>query len=374
MRFFLSLFLTFLILPAPLCSASQTGLDDGTMLVASQPTNGSKYFTVESTIFTVLDGVSNIRPDLVLSKDNQLVVFGDIYLDPTTNVEEIYPERARPDGRYYVIDFSFAELKGLQYRSQEKAYLMSFEELLALLKRLEKRTGTVTGIFPRLIKTWFHRQQGRDLCGISLTVLKQYGYFTHQAPVYLESYDTDELKRAHETLMPMMQTDIKLIQLIGSENGDEMMTDGPFPSPYSYDWIFTGYGLRSLATYVDGIEFTWHPLESEKQINQLADLFDNAAKLKLTLHAEINRDSLPAPAEEATGQVTVNKLLDTLANRLKVKTIETDRIIEAKTFFDSKQSHQPTIQELLPQLTNRGQGQEAVNPVQSPLTILRELQ
>ncbi len=55
-------------------------------------------------------GVNYIEQDLVMTKDNQLVVLHDHYLDRVTNVAEVYPNRKRKDGRYYVIDFTPGEI------------------------------------------------------------------------------------------------------------------------------------------------------------------------------------------------------------------------------------------------------------------------
>lgn len=368
MRTLVSIFFALLLClaSAPLLANPSSGLKEGPILVATQPNDGGS-FTLESTIYTVLDGATNLQQDLVLSSDNQLVVFSDIYLDPITNVSDVYPDRARDDGRYYVIDFTLRELKGLQFEAKDQQYLMGFEEQLALLKRLKKRTGNVVGIFPRLIKTWFHRNEGRDLCGITLSVLKQHDYFSHEAPVYLQSYDTDALKRAHEILMPIMQTDINLIQLIDTKDGDAMLTDDPFPAPYSYDWIYTGFGMRSLATYVDGIGFTWVKPEDETQIRHLGDLFDQATRHKLSILVEINA----GPDEE---HATFTNRLDTFVDKLGVKAVKTNDLKTAAAFFSQSKPKQLTIQEILPQLTNRGQGEGVLSPPQSPLTILRELQ
>lgn len=375
MHIIVSLILCCLVLLPSFCHAAPEGLEESPLLVATMPTTEEiPYFSVESTIFTILDGVLAIEQDLVLSKDNQLLVFDDIYLDRATDVNVVYPDRAREDGRFYVIDFTMAELKGLQFTSAEHQYLMSLDEQLSLLRRLEKKNGNKIILFPRLIKTWFHRQEGHDLCGIALTTLKQHGYFSQQAPVYLQSYDTDELKRARDILMPMMQTEVKLIQLIGSNTGDEMMTEGPFPAPYSYDWIFTGFGLRSLATYVDGIGFNWQPLENEIQLKKLAGLFEHTAKLQLPIHVNINSVNTTENGIEKVATADNGKLLDTLVNKLDVHVIKTDQILQATTFFQNKQSATLTIQEILPQLTNRGTDDEQSDSTPSPFTILRELQ
>ncbi len=49
--------------------------------------------------------------DLVMTKDDQLVVLHDHYLDRVTDVAERFPDRARKDGRYYAIDFTLAEIR-----------------------------------------------------------------------------------------------------------------------------------------------------------------------------------------------------------------------------------------------------------------------
>lgn len=50
-----------------------------------------------------------------MTKDDQLVVLHDHYLDRVTDVADHYPSRAREDGRYYAIDFSPTEIKSLKF-------------------------------------------------------------------------------------------------------------------------------------------------------------------------------------------------------------------------------------------------------------------
>ena len=58
-------------------------------------------------------GAHYIEQDIVLSKDDQPIVLHDIYLQAVTNVAEVFPGRARTDGKYYAIDFDLAEIKRL---------------------------------------------------------------------------------------------------------------------------------------------------------------------------------------------------------------------------------------------------------------------
>ncbi|CAF0740794.1 unnamed protein product [Didymodactylos carnosus] len=57
--------------------------------------------------------VDYIEQDVALMKDDVPLIIHDIYLDEVTDVKQIYPDRHRPDGRYYVIDFTFQEVKAL---------------------------------------------------------------------------------------------------------------------------------------------------------------------------------------------------------------------------------------------------------------------
>lgn len=50
-----------------------------------------------------------------MTKDDQLVVLHDHYLDRVTDVAERFPDRARKDGRYYAIDFTLAEIRSLKF-------------------------------------------------------------------------------------------------------------------------------------------------------------------------------------------------------------------------------------------------------------------
>ena len=66
-------------------------------------------------------GVDFIEIDLQITKDGVLIAQHDAYLDKTTNILqnfEAFAERRRADDRFYVADFSLAELKTLKIRQQ----------------------------------------------------------------------------------------------------------------------------------------------------------------------------------------------------------------------------------------------------------------
>ncbi|MGI9569930.1 MAG: glycerophosphodiester phosphodiesterase family protein, partial [Desulfobulbia bacterium] len=70
--------------------------------------------TLESKALAYGLGADYLEQDLVLSRDDVVIVMHDIFLDEVTNVATIFPDRVRNDGRYYVIDFNYEELLELK--------------------------------------------------------------------------------------------------------------------------------------------------------------------------------------------------------------------------------------------------------------------
>jgi len=58
-------------------------------------------------------GADYLEQDVVLTADDVPIVLHDIHLDSTTDVADRFPDRARPDGRWYAVDFSLAEVRQL---------------------------------------------------------------------------------------------------------------------------------------------------------------------------------------------------------------------------------------------------------------------
>jgi glycerophosphoryl diester phosphodiesterase len=117
-----------------------------------------------------------IEQDVVLSKDNVAVVIHDIYLDDVTDVATKFSNRKRADHRYYVIDFTFAELQTLTVferfspKTGAQLYpnrfpkgagafkLHSFEQELQLIQGLNKSTQKNIGIYPEIKDPEFHKK------------------------------------------------------------------------------------------------------------------------------------------------------------------------------------------------------------------------
>ena len=221
-----------------------------------------------------------IEQDLVLSKDDIPIVIHDILLDDVTNVLEKYPNRKREDGKYYVIDFTFEELKklevterfdsktGLQIypnrfpKEKSSFRLHSLQDEIELIQGLNKSTGKHIGIYPEIKNPEFHHKNGKDISKIVLGVLTNYGYNSKEDNCILQCFDTKELERIRKKL----NSDLFLVQLMESSEQQSQ--------------------LPHFASYADGIGPWYKHLISSKTTSgfSFTSLVEEAHKLSLVVH------------------------------------------------------------------------------------------
>ena len=221
-----------------------------------------------------------IEQDLVLSKDDIPIVIHDIYLDNVTDVATKFLDRKRNDNRYYVIDFTFDELKTLRVterfnpKTGEQSYpnrfpknkgnfkLHSLQEEIELIQGLNKSTSKNIGIYPEIKEPEFHRKEGKKVTEIVLKVLSDYGYKTKKDHCILQCFDAKELERIRKEL----QSELFLIQLI------------EFPEETKQ--------LEHFATYADGIGPYYKQILSEKVNGKFifTSLVSDAHQLGLKVH------------------------------------------------------------------------------------------
>ena len=215
--------------------------------------------TLEAKAMAFAMGADYIEQDVVMTKDDKLIVLHDITLDRTTDVDEKFPTRARDDGRFYAIDFTLAEIKTLRategFRIQDgkkvQGYSARFpmmtssfqvptlQEEIELIQGLNKSTGKNIGIYPEIKSPEFHRAEGKDLSSAVVSVLKDYGYTNKQAKVFLQTFSFDELKIIHDEILPAAGIDLNLVMLLGDTE--------------DYPWMFQQGGMARLAQYADGV-------------------------------------------------------------------------------------------------------------------------
>jgi glycerophosphoryl diester phosphodiesterase len=221
-----------------------------------------------------------LEQDLVLSKDDVPIVIHDIYLDDVTNVAEVFTERNRADGRYYVIDFTFDELENLRVterfnpKTGEQFYpkrfpkgkanfrLHSFQQEIQLVQGLNYNTGKNIGIYPEIKNPEFHYKNGKDISKITVNILSDYGYNTKNDKCAIQCFDSKELRRIRTEL----QSELFLVQLIESFEETKQ--------------------LEYFATYADGIS-PWYKQILDKKVNgkwEITSLVKNIHKLGLVVY------------------------------------------------------------------------------------------
>ncbi len=205
--------------------------------------------TIAAKAMAYAQGADYIEQDLVMTKDDEVVVLHDHHLDTVTDVRERFPERARADGRYYVIDFTLGELRELEvserFAERDGNRVAVYEDRFPLQHRRFVSThwpkksnwsrdstsppGGTVGIYPEIKSPAFHRDEGKDISVAVLSILKDYGYTTKQHAVLLQCFDPYELQRIHDELQPSMAMEVRLVQLLGT--GPEFK-----PAMTSEDW------------------------------------------------------------------------------------------------------------------------------------------
>lgn len=208
--------------------------------------------TLEAVALAHSWDIDYIEPDLVMTKDDQLIVMHDPHLDTTTNVKELFADRARIDGRFYAVDFSLDEIKKLSVHERvnletgEAVFPGRFPlgrshfevptliEYIELIQGLNKSTGKKIGIIPEIKAPEFHESEGKDIVSKTLFILKSYGY-EENGQAIIQCFEPNTLK------MIKNKTNIPLLQLIAVNEWKESSAD--------YDKMLTDDGLKEIATY-----------------------------------------------------------------------------------------------------------------------------
>jgi len=160
-------------------------------------------------------GADFLEQDIVATKDARLVVLHDTFLDDISDVADRFPDRARDDGHYYVIDFAREELAGLclnERRSPggtEARYpsrfpfasplfrIVDFEDEIGLIAGLNSSTGRRVGLYPEIKNPGWHRQHGIDLTRLVHEALERNRHRC-TGPVFVQSFDADALERLRD--------------------------------------------------------------------------------------------------------------------------------------------------------------------------------
>jgi glycerophosphoryl diester phosphodiesterase len=254
-------------------------------LVIGHRGGGSGYLPehmLEAYALGIALGADYVEPDLVATKDGHLLARHEPNPIDTTNVKDLPQFAARkrtvmldgaPTVGFFASDFTLAEIKQLgavqpmadrdqSFNGQFK--IVTLPEIIEFVKRKSAETGRRIGIYPETKHPTYHQSIGLPLEDRLLKVLTQAGWNRRGAPVFIQSFETANLRYLRS------RTDLPLIQLV---DADDVNPDGSlaFNAPYDkpYDWVVSGRaglfkdlltpaGLAEVRTYADGIG-PWKP-------------------------------------------------------------------------------------------------------------------
>ncbi|WP_140918917.1 glycerophosphodiester phosphodiesterase [Limnobaculum xujianqingii] len=346
---------------ASIADATTAKNDKDKIVIAHRGASGYlPEHTLPSKAMAYQQGADFLEQDLVMTKDDRLIVLHDHYLDRVTDVAERFPDRARKDGRYYAIDFTLDEIKSLKFTEgfdikdgkKVQSYpgrfpmgksdfrIHTFEEEIEFIQGLNHSTGKNIGIYPEIKAPWFHRSEGKDISVKTLEVLKKYGYSQKSDNIYLQCFDFNELKRIKTELMPKAGVDLKLVQLIAFTDWEETFepnAEGKLVN-YSYDWMFKPGGMQEIAKYADGIGPQYPMLldveASKPEHVKLSAMAKEAHDSGMVIHPyTLRADALPKYA------TSMNQLLDVMYNQAKVEGLFTDFPDMAVQFLQKEGQH-----------------------------------
>ncbi len=268
------------------------------ILIAHRGASGYRpEHTLESYKLAIEQGCDFIEPDLVMTKDGHLICRHENDISETTNIADKPEFAARKatkiiDGEthngWFSEDFTLAEIKTLrckerlpQIRPQNTKYdgkfeVPTFAEVLELRERASKEKGRVIGVYPETKHPSYFLTQNLEYDGALLDHLRRFGIDGFDAPVFIQSFEVENLKRLAS------QTKTRLIQLMSKD-------DGPWDSQNAisrtYQSMISASGLNEIAKYAFGIgPEKVMIIEPNDMEYKTTDLVTNAHTAKLKLH------------------------------------------------------------------------------------------
>ncbi|MBD2843489.1 glycerophosphodiester phosphodiesterase family protein [Erythrobacter rubeus] len=283
------------------------------LIIAHRGASGDRpEHTLAAYELAIDQGADYIEPDLVVTKDLELVSRHENELSGTTDVasREEFENRRRDktiDGQrvagWFAEDFTLAELRTLRAKERVPSarpgnirynglyQVPTLAEIVQLLRAKEAETGKSIGLYPELKHpTFLLEDAGIDMVDLLLRELRDLD-IGPEDPIFIQSFEVGTLQRLNQ------RSDYKLVQLIHPEGG-------PVDEPdMRYAEMVTPSGLAEIAAYADGIG-PWLGYVLDSATMAPTNLVAEARALGLQVHPWTLRKEngfLPAPLQNSGG-------------------------------------------------------------------------
>ena len=281
------------------------------------------------------DGADIIEPDLVPTKDGQLVARHESFINETTNVAD-HPEFASRrqkktiDGVVYdgwfTEDFTLAELKTLRARERipatrpgnvaynDKFEIPTLDEVIRLAEAHYLKSGKVVGLYPETKHPTYFKSIGLALEDRLIDTLTKNAYTANTAYVYIQSFEVANLKQIRKRLSEKNEVkNARIVQLFDYKNAD-----GSYKQPWDFvvakdprtykDLLSPSALIEARQQYADVVApyKEWLiPRTADNKIGQVTTVIADAHAAGLKVHTWTFRPEntfLPSDMRTAGGQ------------------------------------------------------------------------
>ncbi|XP_072935958.1 uncharacterized protein [Epargyreus clarus] len=223
--------------------------------------------TLGSYALAITMGADYVEPDLVMTKDGQLIARHDNELGMTTDVAK-HPEFADRhrtqtiDGNevtgWFTEDFTLAEIKTLRAieripairpgnaRMDGAFQVLTFQEIIDLVKSLQTSQRRIIGIYPEIKHSTHFKNLELAMESLVVNTFRKNGYNSATSPVYIQSFEVNNLKELNK------MTDLRLLQLYDEKLSQpfDQVTNG---TDLTYGKMATPEGLAEVAKYANAV-------------------------------------------------------------------------------------------------------------------------
>ncbi|NUF30393.1 glycerophosphodiester phosphodiesterase [Acinetobacter oleivorans] len=220
------------------------------------------------------DGADFIEPDLVSTKDGVLVTRHENEIGGTTNVSTLtqFADRKTTkniDGKdltgWFTEDFTLNELQQLkareripEFRPANTAYndlypVPTLEQVIELAEANYKKTGKIIGLYIETKHPTYFKNHNLAMEDTLLKTLAKYEYTRDIAPVYLQSFEVQNLKDLKRELdLHKTLKHAQIIQLYDAKTSQpaDFVESG---ETKTYADLATAQGLKDVAKYANGV-------------------------------------------------------------------------------------------------------------------------
>jgi glycerophosphoryl diester phosphodiesterase len=244
---------------------------------------GASAYAPEHTLaayrLAIEQGADYVEQDLAVTKDGVLICLHDDTLERTTNVEEVFPDRASVDGegrrQWLAVDFTVDEIKRLDAGSWFDARFAG--ERIPTWAEAVEAVGARAGLYPELKSPPLYRNRGLDMVALFVEDYRRLGLASRaRGSLILQSFDEVTVRELARALPDVPRT--LLVE----------RRDGP-------RWL-SADGLKDAATFATGIGPTKFLLDGRPDIVRAAQ----AAGLTVTPYTFTTRVPPGAPAGRFT--------------------------------------------------------------------------